>query len=89
MTLEIDVNADIFLSGCDLCYMLHTNFFLDYILMILFCQVVLLEALGEGAQFSNLSASPFPLYIPFFMLIFDSFLYLVIAVYLDQVVPGM
>ncbi|XP_078257242.1 cholesterol transporter ABCA5 [Rhinoraja longicauda] len=51
-------------------------------------QVVLLEALGEGAQFSNLSASPFPLYIPFFMLILDSFLYMVIAVYLDQVLPG-
>ncbi|XP_072882204.1 cholesterol transporter ABCA5 [Hemitrygon akajei] len=51
-------------------------------------QVVLLEALGDGAQLSNLSASPFPLYIPFIMLILDSLLYLVVAVYLDQVLPG-
>ncbi|XP_072414639.1 cholesterol transporter ABCA5 isoform X1 [Chiloscyllium punctatum] len=51
-------------------------------------QVVLLEAIGDGAQPSNLSASPFPLYIPLFMLVLDSFLYLLIAVYLDQVLPG-
>ncbi|XP_048466975.1 ATP-binding cassette sub-family A member 5 isoform X2 [Rhincodon typus] len=51
-------------------------------------QVVLLEAVGDGAQPSNLSASPFPLYIPLFMLVLDSVLYLLIAVYLDQVLPG-
>ncbi|XP_078427106.1 cholesterol transporter ABCA5 isoform X1 [Cetorhinus maximus] len=51
-------------------------------------QVVLLEAIGDGAQPSNLSASPFPLYIPLFMLVLDSFLYLLVAVYLDQVLPG-
>uniref|UniRef100_A0A4W3JT62 ATP binding cassette subfamily A member 5 n=1 Tax=Callorhinchus milii TaxID=7868 RepID=A0A4W3JT62_CALMI len=51
-------------------------------------QVVLLEATGDGAQPSNLSANPYPLYIPLIMLVLDSLLYLLIAAYLDQVLPG-
>ncbi|XP_033897219.1 cholesterol transporter ABCA5 isoform X1 [Acipenser ruthenus] len=50
-------------------------------------QVVYLEAQGDGAVFSTLSNGPHPLFVPLVMLVLDSFLYLLLAVYLDQVLP--
>ncbi|MGH0133372.1 UNVERIFIED_CONTAM: hypothetical protein FKN15_052353 [Acipenser sinensis] len=50
-------------------------------------QVVYLEAQGDGAVFSALSNGPHPLFVPLVMLVLDSFLYLLLAVYLDQVLP--
>ncbi|XP_051925524.1 ATP-binding cassette sub-family A member 5 [Hippocampus zosterae] len=50
-------------------------------------QVVYLEAQGEGAVFSSLASGPHPLYVPMFMLVLDCVLYLLLAVYLDQVLP--
>ena len=52
------------------------------------CQVVYLEAQGDGAVFSSLANGPHPLYVPLFMLVVDCILYLLLAVYLDQVLPG-
>ncbi|CAK6974754.1 ATP-binding cassette sub-family A member 5 isoform X1 [Scomber scombrus] len=51
-------------------------------------QVVYLEAQGDGAVFSSLANGPHPLYVPLLMLVLDCFLYLLLAVYLDQVLPG-
>lgn len=51
-------------------------------------QVVYLEAQGDGAVFSSLSSGPHPLYVPMVMLFLDSILYLLLAIYLDQVLPG-
>ncbi|XP_077406752.1 cholesterol transporter ABCA5 [Vanacampus margaritifer] len=51
-------------------------------------QVVYLEAQGEGAVFSSLSSGPHPLSAPLLMLVLDCILYLLLAVYLDQVLPG-
>uniref|UniRef100_A0A8C9ZMA7 Cholesterol transporter ABCA5 n=1 Tax=Sander lucioperca TaxID=283035 RepID=A0A8C9ZMA7_SANLU len=51
-------------------------------------QVVYLEAQGDGAVFSSLANGPHPLYVPLFMLVVDCILYLLLAVYLDQVLPG-
>ncbi|KAJ8013474.1 hypothetical protein DPEC_G00030170 [Dallia pectoralis] len=51
-------------------------------------QVVYLEAQGDGAVFSTLASGPHPLYAPLLMLVLDSVLYLLLAVYLDQVLPG-
>ncbi|KAM3592158.1 uncharacterized protein V6R79_013887 [Siganus canaliculatus] len=51
-------------------------------------QVVYLEAQGDGAVFSSLTNGPHPLYVPLFMLVVDCVLYLLLAVYLDQVLPG-
>uniref|UniRef100_A0A665WMZ0 Cholesterol transporter ABCA5 n=1 Tax=Echeneis naucrates TaxID=173247 RepID=A0A665WMZ0_ECHNA len=51
-------------------------------------QVVYLEAQGDGAVFSSLAHGPHPLYVPLIMLVLDCFLYLMLAVYLDQVLPG-
>ncbi|KAK6301479.1 hypothetical protein J4Q44_G00275320 [Coregonus suidteri] len=51
-------------------------------------QVVYLEAHGDGAVFSTLANGPHPLYAPLLMLVLDSILYLLLAVYLDQVLPG-
>ncbi|KAG7261513.1 hypothetical protein CRUP_010320 [Coryphaenoides rupestris] len=50
--------------------------------------VVYLEAQGDGAIFSTLTNGPHPLYVPLLMLVLDSVLYLLLAVYLDQVLPG-
>uniref|UniRef100_A0A3Q3E8Z4 ATP-binding cassette, sub-family A (ABC1), member 5 n=1 Tax=Hippocampus comes TaxID=109280 RepID=A0A3Q3E8Z4_HIPCM len=50
-------------------------------------QVVYLEAQGEGAVFSSLASGPHPLYVPMLMLVLDCVLYLLLAVYLDQVLP--
>ncbi|XP_041829465.1 ATP-binding cassette sub-family A member 5 [Melanotaenia boesemani] len=51
-------------------------------------QVVYLEAQGDGAVFSSLANGPHPLYVPLVMLVLDCILYLLLAVYLDQVLPG-
>uniref|UniRef100_A0A3P8UFW8 ATP binding cassette subfamily A member 5 n=1 Tax=Cynoglossus semilaevis TaxID=244447 RepID=A0A3P8UFW8_CYNSE len=51
-------------------------------------QVVYLEAQGDGAVFSTLTSGPHPLYAPLLMLLLDCVLYLLLAVYLEQVLPG-
>ncbi|XP_062382782.1 ATP-binding cassette sub-family A member 5 [Sardina pilchardus] len=51
-------------------------------------QVVYLEAQGDGAVFSTLASGPHALYVPLLMLFLDCILYLLLAVYLDQVLPG-
>uniref|UniRef100_A0A671XXF8 Cholesterol transporter ABCA5 n=1 Tax=Sparus aurata TaxID=8175 RepID=A0A671XXF8_SPAAU len=51
-------------------------------------QVVYLEAQGDGAVFSSLANGPHPLYVPLLMLVLDCVLYLLLAIYLDQVLPG-
>nr|XP_015211991.1 PREDICTED: ATP-binding cassette sub-family A member 5 isoform X1 [Lepisosteus oculatus] len=51
-------------------------------------QVVYLEAVGDGAVFSTLTSGPHPLFVPVLMLVLDSFIYLLLALYLDQVLPG-
>ncbi|XP_020567686.1 ATP-binding cassette sub-family A member 5 isoform X1 [Oryzias latipes] len=51
-------------------------------------QVVYLEAQGDGAVFSSLTSGPHPLYVPLVMLVLDCILYLLLAIYLDQVLPG-
>lgn len=51
-------------------------------------QVVYLEAQGDGAVFSSLVYGPHPLYVPLLMLVLDCILYLLLALYLDQVLPG-
>uniref|UniRef100_A0A8C7HJP8 Cholesterol transporter ABCA5 n=1 Tax=Oncorhynchus kisutch TaxID=8019 RepID=A0A8C7HJP8_ONCKI len=51
-------------------------------------QVVYLEAQGDGAVFATLANGPHPLYAPLVMLVLDCILYLLLAVYLDQVLPG-
>uniref|UniRef100_A0AAX7UKZ7 ABC transporter domain-containing protein n=1 Tax=Astatotilapia calliptera TaxID=8154 RepID=A0AAX7UKZ7_ASTCA len=51
-------------------------------------QVVYLEAQGDGAVFSSLTNGPHPLYVPLLMLVVDCILYLLLATYLDQVLPG-
>ena len=50
--------------------------------------MVYLEAQGDGAVFSTLTNGPHPLYVPLLMLVLDCVLYLLLAVYLDQVLPG-
>ncbi|KAK1794086.1 hypothetical protein P4O66_010988, partial [Electrophorus voltai] len=51
-------------------------------------QVVYLEAQGDGAVFSTLAHGPHALYVPLLMLFLDCILYLLLAIYLDQVLPG-
>ncbi|CAL8282577.1 unnamed protein product [Merluccius merluccius] len=51
-------------------------------------QVVYLEAQGDGALYSTLTNGPHPLYVPLLMLVLDCVLYLLLAIYLDQVLPG-
>lgn len=50
--------------------------------------MVYLEAQGDGAVFSTLANGPHPLYVPLLMLVVDCILYLLLAIYLDQVLPG-
>lgn len=50
--------------------------------------MVYLEAQGDGAVLSSLTNGPHPLYVPIFMLFLDCVLYLLLAMYLDQVLPG-
>ncbi|OWK13940.1 hypothetical protein Celaphus_00001682, partial [Cervus elaphus hippelaphus] len=51
-------------------------------------QVMHLEDVDEGALFSNLTEGPYPLIITLMMLILNSIFYILLAVYLDQVIPG-
>ncbi|XP_051958777.1 cholesterol transporter ABCA5-like [Xyrauchen texanus] len=51
-------------------------------------QVVYLEAQGDGAVLSSLGSGPHALYVPMVMLFLDCILYLLLAIYLDQVLPG-
>uniref|UniRef100_A0A670YBI1 Cholesterol transporter ABCA5 n=1 Tax=Pseudonaja textilis TaxID=8673 RepID=A0A670YBI1_PSETE len=51
-------------------------------------QVMHLEDYEEGVNFSNLTYGPYPLIIAILLLALDSVLYLLLAVYLDQVIPG-
>lgn len=51
-------------------------------------QVMHLEDFDEGALFSNLSEGPYPLIITIIMLALNSIFYVLLAVYLDQVIPG-
>lgn len=48
-----------------------------------------LEDFNEGALFSNLTEGPYPLIIALTMLALNSIFYVLLAVYLDQVIPGM
>ncbi|XP_053563210.1 cholesterol transporter ABCA5 isoform X2 [Bombina bombina] len=56
--------------------------------MIGIAQVMQLEDFGGGAHFSNLKDGPYPLIITFIFLVVDSVMYLLLATYLDQVLPG-
>ncbi|XP_067403405.1 cholesterol transporter ABCA5 isoform X2 [Emydura macquarii macquarii] len=51
-------------------------------------QVMYLEDYEDGAIFSNLNNGPYPLVISLILLVLDSMFYLLLAVYLDQVIPG-
>ncbi|XP_012517680.1 PREDICTED: ATP-binding cassette sub-family A member 5 [Propithecus coquereli] len=51
-------------------------------------QVMHLEDFNEGALFSNLTEGPYPLIITLIMLVLNSIFYVLLAVYLDQVIPG-
>ncbi|XP_066469630.1 cholesterol transporter ABCA5-like [Tiliqua scincoides] len=51
-------------------------------------QVMHLEDYAEGAVLSDLTRGPYPLIIVLTLLTLDSMLYLLLAVYLDQVIPG-
>uniref|UniRef100_A0A5F9DT45 Cholesterol transporter ABCA5 n=1 Tax=Oryctolagus cuniculus TaxID=9986 RepID=A0A5F9DT45_RABIT len=51
-------------------------------------QVMHLEDFNEGASFSNLTEGPYPLVITIIMLALNSIFYALLAVYLDQVIPG-
>lgn len=50
--------------------------------------MVYLEAQGDSAVFSSLQNGPHPLYVPIVMLTVDCVVYLLLAIYLDQVLPG-
>ncbi|KAF6091893.1 ATP binding cassette subfamily A member 5 [Phyllostomus discolor] len=51
-------------------------------------QVMHLEDINEGALFSNLTKGPYPLIITIIVLALNSIFYVLLAVYLDQVIPG-
>ncbi|XP_062976127.1 cholesterol transporter ABCA5-like [Elgaria multicarinata webbii] len=51
-------------------------------------QVMHLEDYEEGAVLSSLTHGPYPLIITFTLLTLDSMLYLLLGIYLDQVLPG-
>uniref|UniRef100_A0A8D0P605 Cholesterol transporter ABCA5 n=1 Tax=Sus scrofa TaxID=9823 RepID=A0A8D0P605_PIG len=51
-------------------------------------QVMHLEDFNEGALFSNLTEGPYPLIITLTMLALNSIFYVLLAIYLDQVIPG-
>ncbi|XP_045155423.1 cholesterol transporter ABCA5 [Echinops telfairi] len=52
-------------------------------------QVMHLEDFNEGALFSNLTEGPYPLIITLIMLVLNSIFYVLLAVYLDQVIPDL
>lgn len=47
-----------------------------------------LEDYEDGATFANINEGPYPLCISLILLVLDSIFYLLVAVYLDQVIPG-
>ncbi|XP_053425642.1 cholesterol transporter ABCA5 isoform X1 [Nycticebus coucang] len=51
-------------------------------------QVMYLEDFNKGALFSNLTEGPYPLIITIILLALDSIFYVLLAIYLDQVIPG-
>ncbi|XP_041364325.1 cholesterol transporter ABCA5-like [Gigantopelta aegis] len=51
-------------------------------------QGIFLDVVKGGMTFSNSKMGDFPLYAPIVMLVVDSFLYLILAVYFDHVIPG-
>lgn len=51
-------------------------------------QVMILEQNGKGAQLFNLKDGPYPLIITYIFLVVDSVMYLLLASYLDQILPG-
>ncbi|NXU37135.1 ABCA5 protein, partial [Drymodes brunneopygia] len=51
-------------------------------------QVMHLEDYEHGATFASISAGPHSLCISLVLLVLDSIFYLLVAVYLDQVIPG-
>ncbi|XP_068119418.1 cholesterol transporter ABCA5 isoform X2 [Hyperolius riggenbachi] len=56
--------------------------------MIGIAQLMILEEHGKGAQLFNLKDGPYPLIITFIFLVVDSVMYLLLASYLDQILPG-
>ncbi|XP_040186968.1 ATP-binding cassette sub-family A member 5 [Rana temporaria] len=56
--------------------------------MIGTAQVMILEQNGNGAQLFNLKDGPYPLIITYIFLVVDSVMYLLLASYLDQILPG-
>lgn len=50
-------------------------------------QVIVLEYEQTGAQISNLHKGPYPLFITLLILLVDSVMYILVAVYLEEVVP--
>ncbi|XP_069511180.1 ATP-binding cassette sub-family A member 9-like [Ambystoma mexicanum] len=51
-------------------------------------EVLLLENKKEGAQLNKLMEDPFPLSAVFFMLVLNAVLYMLLAMYFDQVLPN-
>ncbi|XP_006886314.1 PREDICTED: ATP-binding cassette sub-family A member 5 isoform X1 [Elephantulus edwardii] len=51
-------------------------------------QVMQLEDFNEGALFTNLTDGPYPLIITLVLLALNSIFYVLLAIYLDQVIPG-
>ncbi|XP_053309021.1 cholesterol transporter ABCA5 [Spea bombifrons] len=56
--------------------------------MIGVAQIMHLEGYEKGAQLAYLKDGPYPLIITFIFLVVDSVMYLLLASYLDQVLPG-
>ncbi|CAH2291410.1 ATP-binding cassette sub-family A member 5 [Pelobates cultripes] len=56
--------------------------------MIGVAQIMHLEGYDRGAQMSYLKDGPYPLIITFIFLVVDSVMYLLLASYLDQILPG-
>uniref|UniRef100_A0A8C5QZ00 ATP binding cassette subfamily A member 5 n=1 Tax=Leptobrachium leishanense TaxID=445787 RepID=A0A8C5QZ00_9ANUR len=56
--------------------------------MIGVAQIMHLEGFDRGAQLSYLKDGPYPLIITFIFLVVDSVMYLLLASYLDQILPG-
>ncbi|KAM6175512.1 cholesterol transporter ABCA5 [Erethizon dorsatum] len=62
--------------------------FCQCIFLIGIAQVMHLEDFNEGALFSNLTEGPYPLIITVITLALNSIFYVLLAIYLDQVIPG-
>ncbi|KAH0629332.1 hypothetical protein JD844_011317 [Phrynosoma platyrhinos] len=68
----------------------QSSSFVIFLLFFLYglSSVMHLEDYERGAVFSNLTLGPYPLIIAFILLALDSILYLLLGIYLDQVIPG-